>query len=151
MTIVRRRWLMPMMAVLLSVLTAPVALAHCQVPCGIFDDGARVKALMEDATTIEKAITEMNALASKRDVQSQNQFNRWVMNKESHASHIITVMAEYFLAQRVKPGEDYDKKLREHHAVILAAMKAKQSSDMAAVKALNDAIGKLTAYYHMHE
>ncbi len=151
MTIVRGRWLVPLLGLLLTMLTAPSALAHCQVPCGIYDDGARVKALMEDATTIEKAITEMTALANKRDVQSQNQFTRWVVTKESHASHIITVMAEYFLAQRVKPGEDYDKKLREHHAVIVAAMKAKQNSDLATVKALNEAIAKLTVYYHIHE
>ncbi|GAA4886171.1 superoxide dismutase [Ni] [Ferrimonas pelagia] len=147
----RLRTFLPVLGLLMVALASPSALAHCQVPCGIYDDGARVKAMMEDATTIEKAITEMNALAGKKDVQSQNQFTRWVMNKESHASHIITVMAEYFLAQRVKPGEDYEKKLKEHHAVILAAMKAKQSSDMNAVKALNEAIAKLTQYYHIHQ
>ena len=52
---------------------------------------------------------------------------RWVQNKESHAQKIITTMADYFLTQRVKPSqEDYADRLAKHHAVILAAMKAKQ-------------------------
>ena len=41
--------------------------AHCQVPCGIYDDQARIHQLEEDATTIAKAITEINALAGKHD------------------------------------------------------------------------------------
>ena len=28
--------------------------AHCQVPCGIYDDDGRIKTIKEDATTIRK-------------------------------------------------------------------------------------------------
>ena len=28
---------------------------HCQVPCGIYNDGARVEAMLEDAATVLKA------------------------------------------------------------------------------------------------
>jgi len=76
------------------------------------------------------------------------------MNKEKHASNIITVMTEYFLAQRVKPGDDraaYLDKLAEHHAVIVAAMKTKQTVDDSAVGTLNDAIAQIAEYYHSHE
>ena len=35
------------------------ALCHCQVPCGIFDDPARVKLLEEHAATIRKAVVQV--------------------------------------------------------------------------------------------
>ncbi len=129
---------------------------HCQVPCGIYDDAARVASLKEDATTIAKAVTQINELAAKNDAQSVNQATRWVMTKESHASHIIEVMAEYFLAQRVKLGEDkakYHQALVDHHEVILAAMKTKQQANSKAVTALENALDKLSEYYpeHPHE
>ena len=37
--------------------------SHCQVPCGIFDDPARVEALKEDAATVRKAMVQINELA----------------------------------------------------------------------------------------
>ena len=37
--------------------------SHCQVPCGIFDDPARVDALKEDAATVRKAMVQINELA----------------------------------------------------------------------------------------
>jgi nickel superoxide dismutase len=138
---------------LLLILALPQALyAHCQVPCGIYDDHARVQAMLEDVVTIDKAVKEMNALADKKDVQSQNQMTRWVMNKESHAQKIISTMADYFLTQRVKPGQkDYAERLAKHHAVILAAMKAKQNSDAATVKSLEKAVQALAPYYPEHK
>ena len=77
--------------------------AHCQVPCGIYDDAARIKHLREDAATIAKAITHINELAGKHDAQAFNQAARWVATKEAHASNIIQTVAEYFLTQKVKP------------------------------------------------
>lgn len=128
--------------------------AHCQVPCGIYDDAARIKFLKEDATTIAKAITSITDLAGKNDAQSFNQGARWVTTKEDHASHIITVVSEYFLTQKVKPaaeGSDgYDKYLKslaDHHAVMVAAMKTKQQADLAAVTALEKAIDALAKHY----
>ena len=76
--------------------------AHCQVPCGIFDDAARVSELEENITTIEKAIKLINELSGKSDAQSVNQRTRWVVVKEQHAEKIIEMVSDYFLAQRVK-------------------------------------------------
>ena len=130
------------------------AVAHCQVPCGIYDDGARIARLHEDATTIAKAIRWINELAADRDAQSLNQATRWIVAKEDHASHIIEVVAEYFLAQRVKPvaagGEGYDgylKQLADHHAAIVAAMKAKQNTDPKVAETLHRAIDVLATHY----
>jgi nickel superoxide dismutase len=127
------------------------ASAHCQIPCGIYDDHARVQAMLEDAVTVEKSATLIAELAGKEDAQSKNQIVRWVMNKEQHAQKIIATMGDYFMTQRVKPEqEDYAKRLAEHHAVILAAMKAKQNADGNA-KALKASIQALAKYYPEHK
>ena len=81
-------------------LVAAVA-SHCQVPCGIYDDPARVNQLMEDVTTIGKAVAEITSLheLDQQTVTQSNQFVRWVNTKEKHASNMITVLAEYFMVQ----------------------------------------------------
>lgn len=123
-------------------------MSHCQVPCGIYDDHARVKALIEDGETVLKATTEMAGLVGKKDPQAANQLVRWVSNKEKHAQNIISTMADYFLTQRVKTSqEDYVERLKRHHAIILAAMKAKQSADPAQAEALIEAIKGIAEYY----
>jgi len=124
------------------------ASAHCQVPCGIYDDYARVESMLEDAATIKKAMRMINQLAGESDAQSKNQMVRWVMTKEAHAEKIITTMSSYFLTQRVKPSQkDYSQRLIKHHAVIVSAMKAKQQVDMAYVKTLAKEIEALEDYY----
>jgi nickel superoxide dismutase len=146
-------------ALLISVLLATFVLvlpqllqAHCQIPCGIYDDFARVQSMREDAATVEKSIHLIMELAGKTDAQSQNQLVRWVMNKEVHAQKIITSISDYFLTQRVKPDQqDYAKRLKKHHLVIIAAMKAKQNADLTVVKSLKESIEALAAYYLEHK
>ncbi len=126
--------------------------AHCQIPCGIYDDFARVQSMREDAATVEKSIRLIMELAGKSDAQSQNQLVRWVMNKEVHAQKIITSISDYFLTQRVKPNQqDYAERLKKHHLVIIAAMKAKQNADIAVVKSLKESIEALSSYYPEHK
>ena len=128
------------------------ASAHCQIPCGIYDDHALVQAMLEDAATVAKAVKLINELAGKTDPQSQNQAVRWVMNKEKHAQSVISTISDYFLTQRVKPDqEDYADRLVKHHAVIIAAMKAKQNADAAHADALTASIEVLAPYYPEHE
>jgi hypothetical protein len=134
---------------------APGALAHCQVPCGIYDDEARIAAMREDVKTIGKAVTEITKLAGAHDAQAFNQAARWVSTKEEHASRIITTVAEYFLTQKVKlPGEGtkdaaerYAEVLADHHAVLRAAMKTKQTVDPAAVDQLEAALDAMAAHF----
>lgn len=134
-----------------GLLFQPAASAHCQIPCGIYDDHARVQAMLEDAATIEKSIQLIAELAGKTDAQSQNQMIRWVMNKEKHAQNIIATISDYFLTQRVKASQkDYVERLQKHHAVIVAAMKAKQNADSKYAQALKESIEALKAYYPGH-
>ena len=137
---------------------SPEAYAHCQVPCGIYGDYSRITAMLEDTTTIAKAINQINELSGKNEAQSFNQATRWVNTKESHAQQIQDTIAQYFLAQRVKAAaagsdayDDYLKKLAEHHAVIVAAMKAKQTVDPKAADTLRAAIKTISAYYPEHK
>jgi nickel superoxide dismutase len=135
-----------------SILVLPqAAQAHCQIPCGIYDDYARVEAMLEDAATVEKSAKLIAELAGKSDAQSQNQLVRWVMNKEKHAQKIISTICDYFLTQRVKPSQnDYADRLIKHHAVIIAAMKAKQNADVKYAKTLKESIEALSSYYPEH-
>jgi len=117
------------------------AVAHCQVPCGIYTDQLRFEQMLEDHSTIDKASKLIAELSSKKDAQSKNQLYRWVSTKESHASNIQRTVAEYFMTQRIKPSaNDYDAKLKSAHAVMIAAMKCKQSIAPENSKILKEAI-----------
>ena len=125
-----------------------VAHSHCQLPCGIYDDHARVHSMLEDADTIQKTVILINDNTGKNDAQSSNQLVRSISNKESHAQSIIETISDYFLTQRVKPSQnDYTERLKKHHAVIVASMKAKQNSDLQYVDDLKATIIELEQYY----
>ena len=137
-----------MSAALMSLLFVPNAMAHCQIPCGIYDDHAQVASMRQDVATIHKAVDMIVGLAGKTDPQSQNQLVRWVMNKEQHAQNIIDSISDYFLTQRVKASqEDYAERLQKHHAVIVAAMRAKQNADPEVVDELKAAVDAVAPYY----
>ena len=108
--------------------------------------------MLEDTATVEKSVKLIVELAGKSDAQSQNQLVRWVMNKEKHAQKIISTISDYFLTQRVKPSQkDYAERLLKHHAVIIAAMKAKQNADVKYAKNLKESIEALLSYYPEHK
>ncbi len=137
-----------LMVFALSMASAGSVFAHCQVPCGIYDDHARVSMMAEDVTTVEKSMKLIVSLADKNDPLSKNQLVRWVNTKELHAQKIISTMTDYFLTQRVKASQaDYVERLKDHHAVIVAAMKAKQNVDQEFVVKLREAVTKLEKYY----
>ncbi|CAE7401416.1 unnamed protein product [Symbiodinium pilosum] len=124
---------------------------HCQVPCGIFTDELRVQAMMEDASTIRKAVVQAQELHKAGALQDIHQMVRWIATKEDHAQKIMTTTADYFLAQKVKKADlsedDYLKRLALHHDVMVAAMKAKQSSELGPVDTLDKAIEALAPIY----
>ena len=124
-----------------AVVSTRPADAHCQVPCGIYGDQMRFETMLEDTKTIAKAIDQIHELTAKTDALSHNQLVRWVNTKESHASNVQKIIAEYFMTQRIKADADgYVKKLTAAHAVMVAAMKCKQTADPATAQALNKAI-----------
>lgn len=127
---------------------------HCQVPCGIFDDPATVAEVTQACATIRKSMVQINELHEKcnQSALDFNQMTRWVNTKEEHACKIITIVAEYCLCQRVKKevfeqDQDYVEALKAHHAVMQAAMKSKQSVDLATVDTLDNTVSLFAKMY----
>ncbi len=110
-------------------------LAHCQVPCGIYNDAARIIQIQEDFSTIQKAMTKIKELSQQQDATSMNQLTRWIMTKDDHASKIQKVVSDYFLTQRIKAKTEssefdtYVKQTTTLHQVLVSAMKCKQTVD----------------------
>ena len=110
--------------------------AHCEIPCGIYDDQLRTQLIAEHATTIEKSMKQIMEL-SKASPVNYNQLVRWVSNKENHATEIQQIVSHYFMTQRIKPDQKmYSENLAVLHKMLIAAMKCKQTTDLANVEAL---------------
>ncbi len=124
--------------------------AHCQIPCGIYDDQLRVNLIAEHATTIEKSMKQIIELGKANPV-NYNQLVRWVSNKESHATQIQDIVSEYFMAQRLKPDQKkYTAKLTILHKMLLAAMKCKQTTDVSHVNDLRALLKDFEVLYFGH-
>jgi nickel superoxide dismutase len=144
-----------LLAVLAVLVTATAtSYSHCQIPCGIYDDSARIAAMREDVTTIEKSmngIIELSAAGEK----NYNQIVRWVMNKEDHADKLQEVATQYFMFQRIKPVDEtdqvawtaYQQQLTLMHKITVHAMKAKQTTDLAEVETLRSLIDAFEKLY----
>lgn len=114
--------------------------AHCQIPCGIYDDGTRITLLREHVITIQKSMREIQRL-EKEGLQYSNQLIRWVMNKEDHANKFQDIVTQYFMAQRIKLDADkYEQKIGLLHELLVMAMKCKQSTDLGLTQELMDLI-----------
>lgn len=141
-----------LLSLIASALLCSTVFAHCQVPCGIYGDQLRFEKLLEDTKTIAKSQDQMNQLFDAENPQDVQQFVRWVTTKEEHASSIQAVIADYFLAQRIKSDSPrYTDQLKAAHAVTVAAMKCKQSTDAATASALEKAIHNLYRAYEGKE
>jgi nickel superoxide dismutase len=133
--------------------------AHCQIPCGIYNDELRVQLIEEDITTVEKSMNEINSLGAAEKVD-YNQLVRWINNKETHAQKIQDIVTAYFMAQRIKPPTNHEDKdavnqylhkLALLHAIQIHAMKAKQSTDLKEVEMLRDLVNEFRKAYFGEE
>jgi len=128
--------------------------AHCEIPCGIYNDELRVTLIEEHIQTIEKSMTEIVRLGKESPV-NYNQLVRWIDNKEKHADEIQEIVTQYFMTQRVKPADPNDqaalaayvKQLSILHAMLVEAMKAKQTTDMEHVEKLKALAGEFREAY----
>jgi nickel superoxide dismutase len=126
-------------------LFAGSALAHCEIPCGIYDDALRMNLIIEHAATIEKS---MQQIAELEKGGNANQLIRWVTNKESHADQLQEIVTQYFMTQRIKfDAPDYEKKLAALHKMLVYAMQCKQTIDLANVESLRQAADEFHDLY----
>lgn len=117
-------------------------LAHCQIPCGIFDDKAQFNLLNEHIITIEKSISELD-----KDPDN-NQAVRWILNKEYHATEISEIITYYFMSQRLKPSsDDYEIKLKILHEILVTSMKIKQNTDLDLCDEIRSSINEFENIY----
>ena len=86
--------------VAIALACSTTAFAHCEIPCGIYDDEARIASLREHVKTIEKSMAQIKGLSAEAN---KNQLIRWVDNKEAHANEIQHIVTQYFMTQRIKP------------------------------------------------
>jgi nickel superoxide dismutase len=142
-------------AVVTAVLTSK-SYAHCEVPCGIYDDEMRIHQIREYINTIEKSMIAVKELSQGiNDPLTLNQAVRWINNKEEHAKKIQQIVWQYFFTQRVKPVDPknkekynkYLKKLELLNKLSFYAMKAKQSVDIEVIKKLRNTLEKFEEVY----
>jgi nickel superoxide dismutase len=130
--------------------SAAIAAAHCEVPCGIYDDDARFKMMAEHITTIEKSMKQILELQGEKPVH-YNQLVRWVMNKENHASELQHIVTQYFMTQRIKlDTKDYSKKLTLLHRMLVYAMRCKQTTDLSHVNTFRSLLKQFQDLYFGH-
>ena len=145
-------------AIVILVVAGNILWAHCQVPCGIYNDKARIVLLREHVTTMEKGMNSVKSLSAEGE-KNYNQLVRWVMNKEDHANQFQEIVLQYFLAQRIKPvdGSDaaelaaYQTKVTLLHHMIVYAMKCKQTTDQENINKLRGLIDQFVAAYFSPE
>ncbi len=137
----------------LIILISKFSFAHCEIPCGIYNDELRFKELYENTLTIEKSIKMITEI-SKEKPTDYNQLVRWVNNKELHAEKNQEIASKYFLHQRIKltkenspEYKDYIKSLELLHKISVYSMKTKQSTDLKNIELLKGAIHDLQHHY----
>ena len=137
-------------AVFMILIGASHAAAHCEIPCGIYDDQLRAHLMAEHGTTIEKSM-KMIVKLSKADPVNYNQLVRWTNNKETHATQIQHIVSQYFMTQRIKPDQKkYTEKLAVLHKILISAMKCKQTTDPANVDTLRSLLKEFEILYFGH-
>ena len=150
----KRNTALVILAVALVSLTGSKALAHCQIPCGIYDDPARFSLMAEHITTIEKSMKTIIDLSAQK-TKDYNQLVRWVQNKDRHADELSEIVTHYFMAQRIKPPEEPGEAAREKyieqigslHQMLVYSMKAKQTTALENVEKLRSLLETFKASY----
>jgi nickel superoxide dismutase len=124
--------------------------AHCEIPCGIYDDEMRINMIAEHITTIEKAMKETIQLEGQKPT-NHNQLTRWVMNKEHHANELQHIVTQYFMTQRIKlDAKKYSVKLTSLHKMLVYAMKCKQTTDLTYITKLRSVLKEFHGLYVHH-
>ena len=123
------------------------AYAHCEIPCGIYDDKTRITLMLEDITTIEKSMNSIMQLQSEKTI-NYNQLIRWIDNKEMHADKLQDIVWQYFMTQRIKTDTpNYDRKISLLHQMLIYGMKCKQTTDLENVAKLRTLVKEFEALY----
>ncbi|MCF8037276.1 MAG: superoxide dismutase, Ni [Desulfobacteraceae bacterium] len=125
--------------------------AHCEIPCGIYDDSARIAEMREHIKTIERSMNRIHAIEKdleKGDANDYNQLVRWITNKEDHAGKLQHIVSQYFMTQRISADDKkYAEKISVLHQILVGAMRCKQTVDTEHVKSLRELVDRFEKLY----
>lgn len=134
--------------ILEKIFPASVVLAHCDVPCGIYETGTAKLA----AETVLKMMNKIRELPTQGDDETvliaRNNFVRMVATKEEYASlckeQLLILWTDFFKSEHLETFPDL------HETFWKAAKlcsKAKQTVDIATAEELLSAVGKIEAIF----
>ncbi|MFH1932812.1 MAG: superoxide dismutase [Ni] [Pseudomonadota bacterium] len=142
-----KRWFQVLLAVSVVFFTTSYVAAHCEIPCGIYDDEMRINMIAEHITTIEKSMKEIMNLGAQNPI-NYNQLIRWVSNKEDHANEIQEIVSQYFMTQRIKPDtKNYSQKLALLHKMLIYSMTCKQTTDLSHITMMRSLLKEFQTLY----
>lgn len=148
------KWIPAVTAIIFLAAARTPADAHCQIPCGIYNDTVRFTLMREHVATIEKSMQQINQIEQSPD-KAPNQLVRWVINKENHADELAEIITYYFMTQRIKPADaedpaafkTYQSRIITLHKMLIATMKSKQSTQHSYCDELNKLITEFETEY----
>lgn len=123
--------------------------AHCQMPCGIYHDEMVFNQIDQYIETMYKGMTELknSKFSSPLD---RNNFIRWVALKESASDEMATLITQYFLQQKIKPGEpDTAKRLISAHKMLFELTAIKQNVDIKMIEDFADEWENFKLMFHV--
>ncbi len=122
--------------------------AHCQMPCGIYHDDMEYDRIDQYVETMYKGISVINA-SKFSNAKERNEFTRWVIQKEKASDEAAYIILQYFLQQKILPGEDNTtKQLVAAHKLLYYIVCIKQTVDLQFVEQFSDEWEKFKLMFH---
>lgn len=122
--------------------------AHCQMPCGIYHDDIVYDLIDQYVETMYKGISVLNN-SKFSNPSERNAFVRWVMEKDKASDQAAKLISEYFLQQKIKPGEsDTTKRLISAHKLLFMLVTIKQNADLDFVKTFTTEWDQFKLMFH---
>jgi len=99
--------------------------------------------------TMYKGITELNHTEPSNSFE-RNNFIRWVMLKDTASDEIASLITEYFLQQKIKPGEpDTVKRLVSAHKMLFELTAIKQNVNIKMLEDFADEWENFKQMFHV--
>lgn len=124
-------------------------MAHCQMPCGIYHDEMVFNQIDQYIETMYKGITELKNSQFSTPFE-RNNFIRWVVLKENASNEMANLITEYFLQQKIKPGEaDTAKRLVSAHKMLFQLTAIKQNVNIKMIEDFADEWESFKQMFHV--
>lgn len=110
--------------------------AHCQMPCGIYDDQLVYDQVDQYYLTMYKAVSALKN-SKFETLHDRNQYIRWVMLKNEESDTTAKILTTYFLQQKITPmagDADTQKLVHSIHQLLFYLVIIKQNVDLDIVK-----------------